>query len=238
MNIENKILNIEFGSRIFDAIICLDADLPSIEFFDNFKNIPILAADGAAIRLYEMGITADYVIGDLDTFFISPIFNTFAQSKIIHETEQDTNDFEKTLNFARTKKYENLLIIGFHGGLLEHTLNNWSVFIRFAKKLNLCIYDKNRYALLIEQSIKLAVKKDEIISIIPQPKAIITTKNLYWSLNNEPLELGKREGARNIAISDYIEIYIHSGELLLFLDSRLPFSPVFSYIESNSNLQF
>jgi hypothetical protein len=46
-----------------------------------------------------------------------------------------------------------------------------------------------------------------------------------WELNNEILELGVREGARNIAIKQDISLIISEGELLLFLDDRLPNAP-------------
>ncbi|MFN3306463.1 MAG: hypothetical protein ACK42Z_04675, partial [Candidatus Kapaibacteriota bacterium] len=65
--------------------------------------------------------------------------------------------------------------------------------------------------------------KGEMISIIPQPRAILRTSNLQWSLNNEVLEIGVREGARNIATDTKIIIEILEGSILLFFNARLPF---------------
>lgn len=62
----------------------------------------------------------------------------------------------------------------------------------------------------------------EMISIIPQPFVKLSTKNLLWNLNNETLELGSREGARNVATDNYISINILEGSILLFIDARLP----------------
>jgi thiamine pyrophosphokinase len=76
-------------------------------------------------------------------------------------------------------------------------------------------------------SIRMKTGINETISLIPQPIAFLKTKNLQWELNNEALELGVREGARNRAISDEIEIKIISGEILLFVNARLPFAPLF-----------
>jgi thiamine pyrophosphokinase len=221
-------IKISFGTKRFDAIICLDTKLPEKSIFAQFPEIPILAADGAAIKLAEMDLIPDFIVGDLDTFYSSPISASIAdKTKIIKEPEQDSNDFEKVLRFAKTKKFNTLLIFGFHGGELEHTLNNWSVFMRFAREMNLCIYDEKRYGIPVFNSFSIELKKGEMISLIPQPKAVLTTKGLAWELDNEILELGEREGARNIASQGTIEIKIYDGSLLIFVDERIPFSPSF-----------
>lgn len=222
-----KIFTLTFGNLLFDCIIALDGDLPLKKVIQSMGNIPILAADGAAISLLKKKIKADYVIGDLDTFRASPLRSFFEEEKIKYLPSQEENDFEKTLNFASSLNYKNLLIIGFHGGELEHTLNNWSVLKKYCRDLNLCVCDKGRYGIPISFSLSLATRINEIISIIPQPLVRLTTKNLKWNLNNEILELGKREGARNLALSDTIEIELHHGEYMLFIDERLPFAPEF-----------
>jgi thiamine pyrophosphokinase len=223
MNIKNEnieIYEIDFDKN-FDAIVCLDADLPGKEVFERLSGLPKLAADGSAIKLYKMGIIPNFVIGDLDTFNQSGYSEFFKAESIIYNPEQETNDFEKTLIFASGKLFQNILIFGFHGGELEHTLNNWSVLMKFALRLNLYIYDRKRFGIPVFTSIRFKAKIGETISIIPQPYSIITTKNLHWNLNQEKLELGVREGARNIAENENIEIILHEGSYLLFLDDRL-----------------
>ena len=222
-------LELRFAGK-YDAVICLDADFPSKEFFLKMANVPLLAADGAAIRLYELGIDADYIIGDLDTFYKSGLQKKFDKNKLIFEPSQDSNDFEKALNFSIGKNYFNLLIIGFHGGELEHTLNNWSVLQKYSGKLNLCVYDKSRYIIPIHHSsfeTKLLI--DELVSLIPMPKALLITKGFQWDLNSEWLEIGIREGARNKALECEISIEIIEGAILFIINERLPFAPIFHY---------
>jgi thiamine pyrophosphokinase len=221
-----KIINIK--SKIFSAVLCLNADLPEIGIFEKIKGIPLFAADGAADKLFELNISPDYIIGDLDSFSIDLYTNKIPLSRIIHISEQDTNDFEKNLKYAMNLGYKDILIVGFHGGELEHTLNNWSVFKRFSKIINLCIFDRNRYGFTIDSCVEIPVHENEIISLIPQPTALLKTHNLKWELDNEVLELGTREGARNIALSNSININVLSGEILLFIDSKLPYCPVCS----------
>ena len=218
-------MKLSFENNYFEAIVCLNGDLPDREFFDNFPGLPILAADGAALKLSKLNIKPDYIIGDLDSIQSELNFEIFKNLCIIHKPDQDANDFEKVLRYAKEINLDNILVLGFHGGALEHTLNNWSVLSKMSKIMNVCIYDYFRYGICTNKSISFDTKKDEIISLIPKEKTYLTTRNLEWELNCEFLELGSREGARNLSKGCFVEIFLHSGELFLFMDARLPFCP-------------
>lgn len=222
MSEKTKLYTLVFDVN-FDCIICLNSEIPTLGFFLQFKELPIIAADGGAVRLFEIGILPDFVVGDLDTFDASGVEKFFNNVEIIREASQEINDFEKSLNCAIHKGFRNILIIGFQGGELEHTLNNWSILIKFADILNLCIYEFGRYGIPLNHSVQIDVRKGEMISIIPQPFCNITTQNLRWNLSGENLKLGEREGARNVAEDNTILIGLNEGSFLLFLDARLPF---------------
>ncbi|MGB9851454.1 MAG: thiamine diphosphokinase [Candidatus Kapaibacteriota bacterium] len=208
----------------FDCIIALNSKLPSMGFFVKYFNTtPLIGADGGAVRLFELGIICDFVVGDLDTFGKSKIEHFFKKDQIILNPDQEINDFEKAIVFAIQKNFKNILIVGFHGGELEHTLNNWSILKKFYNKVNLCIFEDGRYAIPLDCDCTIESKIGEMISIIPQPRARLITQNLQWNLNDEVLELGVKEGARNIATSSSFSIKILEGSLLLFIDARLPF---------------
>ena len=221
----NIMKSVKFDSKKFDALICLNSKLPKSEFFDSFTDLPLLAADGAALRLNKIGKIPDYIVGDLDSFYAEADTEDFKKSKIIHIPEQESNDFEKILKFSQSLGFLNLLICGFHGGELEHTLNNTSVFLRYARLMNLCIYDKKRYGFACSESFELNCKTGDIISLIPQPKIELKTTNLKWELNYEFLEMSIREGARNVALSDKVTFEIIEGTMILFVPAQIPYSP-------------
>lgn len=221
----NKTNHIKFEKLTFDAIICIDGDLPEKRFFEEFLELTLIAADGAANSLISNDIIPKYVVGDLDSVNTQLLTNFSDKIQVIEEEDQDKNDFEKTLVLARSLNLKNLLVVGFHGGELEHTINNLSVFKKFSEEMNLVIYDLKRYGFFINDENILDLNEDEIISLIPQPKVKLNTENLKWNLSNEYLELGKREGARNRTISNQIKISVIEGDVLFFCDSRLPFVP-------------
>lgn len=217
------------SGRHFSAVICLNANLPEKYIFEMVGKLPILVADGAANNVLALGIEPTKIIGDMDSFFLE-LKEKVPEDKILVIPDQETNDFEKILLYCIENNFKDLLIFGFHGGELEHTLNNWSVLKKYCRRLNMCIFDRNRYAIPVYQSVELFVNVGEIISLIPQPKVKLRTKNLEWELNDEILELGRREGARNVATDEHLILDIIEGELLLFINHRLPIAPLFTEV--------
>jgi thiamine pyrophosphokinase len=207
------------NKRKFDALVCLNSSLPTRSIYEAVKYDKLIAADGAARYVFDEGLEPDLIIGDFDSLDMKSIPDDFDISRFLADYNQDTNDFEKILSYCYDNRLNDILIFGLHGGELEHTLNNISVFKKFADKLQMTIYDKARYGVLVDDFIKLQTKKDENISLIPLPEVRLNTKNLMWELNDEILELGVREGARNRATASFIEIKITGGCLLLFFDA-------------------
>jgi len=209
----------------FDAVVCLHGSLPSDDVFEHLMERPLIAADGAATQLFDRGIIPEFVVGDLDSIRADVRDTLTSMSEFVHQPDQETNDFEKALTFAESMLWKNILVVGIHGGDLEHTLNNWSVLMRFGRSMQLAVLDRERIALPMFESFAYEGTEHEIISLIPQPATRITTRGLYWALNNEHLELGTREGARNRATHPRIEVEVHDGALLFFCDAALPHAP-------------
>jgi len=219
-------MHLSHSDAPFDAVICLNGNIPQRETFEHLIDRPLVAADGAATVLFRAGIIPEYVVGDFDSISQDVLAALRPISEFVVETDQETNDFEKALVFAKTMLWSRLLVLGLHGGDLEHTLNNWSVMMRFGQDLSIVALDQRRFAIPIYQSFVYAAQVGELVSIIPQPTARLTTTGLHWALTQEDLTLGIREGARNRATDTSVSIHVHSGALLFFCDADLPLAPV------------
>jgi|688.fasta_scaffold36690_2 thiamine pyrophosphokinase len=220
-------MHIHFSESLPSAIICLNGTLPNADFYTFFPDCPIIAADGAANTLLLQGIIPSVIIGDLDSFTPS-LLPDFSTTTVIKEINQEINDFEKSLIYALKNQFRHILIVGFQGGDLEHTLNNvsvlWKLFSRFSSIIIADLH--NRIGIPFDQSfIFSSAKIGEIISLIPSPSALITTNGLTWNLQKEVLELSIREGARNSVSANFPEIHIHSGRILFFCEARFPLIP-------------
>ena len=73
------------------SILCLDGNLPDSNFFSKIK-LPIIAADGAANKLLNLGIKPLVIIGDLD----SVNQKDFPTSEILLKPDQNQTDFQKS----------------------------------------------------------------------------------------------------------------------------------------------
>lgn len=204
-----------------DAIICLNGDLPPLGFFEHLAHIPIIAADGATNTLFAKGVVPDIVVGDLDSIHEDILHEIAPLATILARPDQDSNDFEKALVVAQQMLHSTLFVVGFHGGDLEHSLNNWSVLMRYGSSMNISVVEGRRHCFPVYSSVSFQALPDETVSLIPQPIAQLTTKGLAWPLVNEELALGIREGARNRATDDTVEIHVHSGAILLAIDIQV-----------------
>lgn len=228
VDVIGEIVRLHFDRTLFDAVLCLNGAIDTDVLEQYFSNVPIIAADGAANTLYSHGIIPDMVVGDLDSVLDDTLEAVRPYSQIVQIVDQDITDFEKSLRVSQSQLWNRVLVTGLHGGDLEHTLNNWSVFYRYAQTQPLTILDGNRYVISVVDSLLVALQPGEIVSLIPQPSARISTSGLQWNLDDESLEMGIREGARNRITETEARIQIHQGSLLFVFNARLPFAPVLS----------
>lgn len=213
---------IDFNSKP-DALLCLNSVISDVESFAKFDNLPVLAADGAANKLIEMGIIPDAIIGDLDSFDKDKYEKVIEGKELIHLPDQNSNDFEKCLDHAVSKGLTNIVLFGVAGGRLEHTIANWSVIKKYSEKVNLLVYENDRYSIILPSGeYKLKTKLRETISLVPHCHCNIRTKGLKWNLADEMLSIGLREGHANIAEKEEITLQINEGEVMVVMDARLP----------------
>jgi thiamine pyrophosphokinase len=207
-----------------DAILCLNGVLPEKDYWEQLpSDIVIVAADGAAERLEKSGIIPQYIIGDMDSLADKKIYWESQRGVEVHSRyDQNSTDFEKSLEFLAHRNLSKILVLGMHGGEIDHSLNNWSILARYGKKLYLTAGDNDKSATPLYESFDYASTPNELISLIPQPLCHISTTGLQWNLLKEDLALGRREGARNRATGQDVRITIHTGSLLFIVPEKTP----------------
>lgn len=225
---------LNFIQKTLDCILILQGKAPDPEIFRYFPDTLLIATDGAANGLLEIGIIPNIIIGDLDSFD-SSLLPKNCISEIIQIPDQEKNDFEKALDYCLEINLQDIAVFGIHGGDFEHSLNNVSVLWKYIECFsNITILDSaSRIAVpVFFDMISEELNPQEIISLIPFPHARLSTQGFRWNLNDEVLELSKREGARNISMANSVQILHHEGRFLFFCDSRLPALPLFTNFPS------
>ncbi len=193
----------------FKSILCLNGKLPSYNTLTNLS-LPIIAADGAVNKLFNMGIIPNIVIGDLDSVS-SDLLNRVPHLK---DLNQNYSDFQKAYRYINSNNLSPSIICGISGGFLDHILNNINIFMKLENNIfmddeiiGFCLH-KKRY-------LKTAVGTK--ISIFGIPNCKISTKGLKWELNNELLSFPGKNSSLNRAKKQEILIEVFNGAALIIV---------------------
>lgn len=180
----------------------------------------ILAADHGADLSLQIGIVPDVVLGDFDSLSSSSK-RTLVKKKIPMVTfkkEKDETDTELAVMHAIELGATKITLLGaLSGNRFDHIIAN--LYLGLTLSVPLEFINGNQHVLLISgpASVSLKGKKGDILSLIPLQEDVlgITTKNLYYPLNNEPLVFGRPRGVSNVFIQSAIEIAFQKGKLLI-----------------------
>lgn len=204
-----------------NAVIILDGIFPNEKLFRNIvKSHPfIICADGSSNKLIKTKIIPDIIIGDLDSIDKNVMLKYIKKGvPVMKLFDQETTDFEKCILFCREKNFRNLIILGAISDRTDHSLNNFSILKRYYREFDITIFDNYFKIKFLTDSISFKYKIGETVSLLPFPVARdITTEGLMYSLKNETLALGLREGTLNVATKNIISVKYRGGDLILFI---------------------
>jgi thiamine pyrophosphokinase len=178
----------------------------------------VVVLDSAIERVLQLGIKVDVLLGDFDRDFDANYYKE-AQFpiEIVHAPNQDKTDLEKAFDFLIDRKHKAVNVIWATGRRADHTLNNFSTLIKYSNQLKIVFFDDYSKVFLLPKSFKKWYPKNNIISLLPIGKVEnIVTKNLFYPLQNDNLELGINTSSSNHVTEDgLVEITYQNGNLLL-----------------------
>lgn len=176
----------------------------------------IVAADGGAGLALNWGLKPDYVVGDLDSI-TETIRNELPDAGFVRRPSQELNDLEKALQFCHELSVEEITLLGITGKRVDHTLSNFSVLSRYDQIFKFSIYDPYSEIFLVRELFSYQGKPGQLISLMPMGTVEgITTRGLAFSLENESLSFGVREGLSNFIRENPVEVKVKTGLLLVF----------------------
>ena len=178
-----------------------------------------IAADGGAAIAHQFGLIPDTIIGDMDSY--EPLNKE--REKTIIDPDQETNDLEKALHYAKNKTVKFIVVFGATGKRMDHSLKNLSVLKQFNSQFAEIIF-KDTYSdiQLIHSPFKTEVEPGTSISLFPLSGKVdgITTKGLKYPLQNGVLQNGVHDGSSNEAVEEIVEIEFKKGDLLYFKNHK------------------
>lgn len=165
---------------------------------DYLSNYKLIAVDGGLNFLHKEGVSADILVGDLDSVDREILEDVKSNMSVMHIKEQDSTDFEKALYSIQSDMY---LCFGFWGASIDHSLGALHVLGKYSDK-KIIIFSEENCMFLMPEKGAIDAPKGVTISIYPlTPTSFVCSNGLEYPLND--LILGEGIiGTRNKTVSN------------------------------------
>ncbi len=171
----------------------------------------VVAADGGAARVLELGRMPDAVYGDMDS--LDPdIQNQLAPGVLRRIDEQDSTDFDKCLRHVEAPL---IFGYGFLGKRLDHQLAAMTVLIRRPEKRCLLIGDED-VVLLCPADLSLDLPEGTRLSLFPMAAVTGRSEGLRWPIDGLTFSPAATIGTSN-AVTGPVQLSIDAPLMLLIL---------------------
>ena len=182
----------------------------------------IISADSGAYHCRMLGIKPDVMVGDFDSID-GCAFNALKDTGtevIRYPAEKDMTDSELAVEIAVSKGCSRVILLGATGSRLDHSVSN----IFLLKKLldsnieGIIANEKNEVR-LIRDNITLKREDGVFVTLLPisGDAAGVTTRGLYYPLENAVLAVGSSRGVSNQFSEDEAYVEVKNGLLLVII---------------------
>ena len=173
----------------------------------------IIACDGAANTLIKKKYTPDIILGDLDS--ISQENKIKYSDNLVEQVNQSQNDLRKAIDYAKENSIIDISIIGASGKREDHMIGNIFCLLDY-KDLNINLFTDTGIFSCVHSNQKIESFTGQNVSIFAADSTIkITSNNLKYNFNMNNIST-LYYGTLNESLSDFFEITISHGSLLIF----------------------
>lgn len=178
----------------------------------------VIVLDSAIERVLELGIKVDVLLGDFDRGF-DPEYYKDQQFplEIVYAPDQNKTDLEKAFDYLIERKIPMVNVVWATGKRADHTITNLTNIVRYRDLLKIVIIDDHSKIFLLPAKFEKWYTANTPISLIPIGMVSgISSKNLFYPLENDTLTIGYRTGSSNHVLEDGIITIEHQkGDLLM-----------------------
>lgn len=206
-----------WGRFIMRAVIIGGGDFGKRQAVQITDKDFVICADSGYDSALKYNIHADAAIGDMDS-----VKSDINVKKLVYPSRKDFTDGELALRYALDSGYKKILMTGFTGERLDHTLADiFMLDIAAESGAEAVLIDEyNEIYYLCEKapSVVLEDKCGETLSILPLGDLKgLYTKGMEYPVNYEDISFFASRTVSNVIASQYAEIGIKSGRTLVIL---------------------
>jgi thiamine pyrophosphokinase len=201
----------------FRTIILANGAFPQhkipLSFLHNAERI--ICCDGSCQSLLNIGLQPDYIVGDLDS--ISDEIRSNFSSILHYNSDQETNDLTKAVQFCIQHNWKQITILGATGKREDHSLGNLSLLSDYAEQANVQLFtDFGVFSPQLEKKNTYESYKNQQVSIFAlSSTTLFSSKNLVYQLDKRMLT-SWWQGTLNESTSEFFEIEMDKGKALIF----------------------
>jgi thiamine pyrophosphokinase len=178
-----------------------------------------IAADSGVEHALGLEWPIDLAVGDFDS--VSPAALAAAEASGArverHPVAKDSTDLELALDAAMALHPAEIVVVGGHGGRVDHFLAAALLLTReaYADVTVRAIVGPARLH-VVRDRLDLAGRPGELVTLLPiaGPALGVTTSGLRYPLQGEPLEPGSTRGVSNELLESHASVALTEGVLL------------------------
>ncbi len=175
----------------------------------------VICADSGYDSAKANGIKADLIIGDMDSVKSDL---TCEKNKLVYPARKDFTDGELAVRHAVSMNPSEIVLLGFTGTRLDHTLTNISLLrLIYNSGIKGCLLDGNNTVYYYRGFFEIKNMRGKTVSLVPISERIekIYTEGLEYPLFGEDLVFGQSRGVSNIVTADRAFYRSEGGDGLL-----------------------
>lgn len=179
----------------------------------------VIAADSGIDRAHDLGLAVDLAVGDFDSVSDAALDAVTASGAEVerHPAAKDATDLELALDAALLRSPDRVLVVGGHGGRLDHFLAN-AVLLAAPRYAGVEIVAQMGQALVtvVRSSAALRGAAGDLVSLVPVHGGAtgVTTVGLRYPLHGEDLPPGSTRGVSNELVGTEANVRLDGGVLL------------------------
>ncbi len=175
----------------------------------------VIAADAGYLRLGDLSVVADLVVGDFDSMPVQPNH----PNVVTHPREKDATDMMLAVDEGYNRGYRTFVLFGGLGGRLDHTLANLQTLGDIASRgaRAFLLGDGMAATVIRNDSLRFDSGKSGIVSVFcaGEPAYGVTLRGLKYPLTNADLTARIPLGVSNEFTGAAAEVVVENGSLLV-----------------------
>jgi len=188
----------------------------------------ICCVDGGANTVRRLGVMPAAVFGDFDS--VSPITRgALSAAEWVPAPDQEFTDLDKALCLLAGRGARNVSVAGGLGRRVDHSLSNISLLLKYRGRLSITFHTSIEDVFLLDGRWSFEARRGRRISVLPLfGQARVTLSGLQYPLEDEPLEMGKRESISNAASGGLASVLVSEGPVLVCVGRTAREAPAFA----------